>query len=218
MSTLKLLSRNKGTVSSALGKALAHQVLEERDINLLNECIDLASYEPTIPNSKHIRAGAAKVVEIVAEKEPDLVAAQLEKLLPALSVPEPQTRWMIIRLMGFCAGLNKSVAEEAITYAEKYIDAKEGLIIASSADMFLGDFGAISKEDARKVFPLLERSMETALPNEQDWLLEALFKVFPNLERDGQIKVLNFAEHWQDSTRKSTQQRARKILRMKKLT
>ncbi len=215
MSTFEQLSRNKGTVSSSLGKTLAHEVLDGKDANILFECIDLASFDVTNPNAKQIRAGAAKVIEIVAEKQPEQVAPHLEKLLPALSVSEPQTRWMIIRVMGFCAGLNKPVAQKAITYAEKYINAKEGLVIASSADLFLGDFGAISKEDTQRVFPILKRSMETAIANEQDWLLESLFKVFPNLDSDDQEKVLKFAEHWQASSRKNTQQRARKILRLK---
>jgi hypothetical protein len=175
--------------------------------------IELAYYEATVPTSKHIRAGAGKVVEIVAEKQPELVAPHLGKLLPALSVPEPQTRWAIIRAVGFCAHLNKSVAQEAIPYAAQYIDAKEGWIIASSADLFLGDFGAISKQDAQRVFPILIKSMETVITNEQDWLLEALFRIYANLGRGEQEKVLKFAGSWQYSSRKSTQQRAKKLLK-----
>jgi hypothetical protein len=215
MSTFEQLSRNKGTVSSALGKALAQKVLQESRADILLECIDLSSYEASAPASRHIRSGAAKVVEIVAEKQPESVAPHLGKLFPALSVREPQTRWMIIRVMGFCARSNKSMAQKAIAYAQKYIDDKEGLAIASSADLFLGDLGAISKKDAQKVFPLLEQSMENPITNEQDWLLEALFKVFQNLGQVEQDKVLKFAERWQYSSRKSTQQRARKILRLR---
>ena len=215
MSIFGQLANNKGTVSSALGKALAQKVLKEGRTYILYECINLASYELTILTSKHIRAGAAKVIEIVAENRPELVAPHLGKLLSALTAPEPQTRWMIIRVMGFCAHLNKAVAQAALAYAEQYIEAKEGLILASSADLFLGDFGALSKEAAQKVFPILEQSMERVYTNEQDWLLEAIFKVFVNLGRAEQEKVLKFAERWQNSSRKSTRQRARKILRMK---
>ena len=215
MSTFEQLSNNKGTVSTALGKVLAQKVLQESRGDILLECIDLASYNASAPDSKHIRSGAAKVVEIVAERQPELVAPYLEKLFPSLSVQEPQTRWMIIRVMGFCARLNRSMAQKAIIYAEKYIDEKEGLVIASSADLFLGDLGAISKEDAQKVFPLLERSMESSIENEQDWLLEALFKMFRNMDQAGQDKALRFAERWQYSSRKSTKQRAQKILRLK---
>jgi hypothetical protein len=215
MSIFEQLSKNKGTVSSALGKALAQKVLNEGQTNILSECIDLAAYEASSPASRHIRSGAAKVVEIVAEKRPELVAPHLGKLFPALSVREPQTRWMIIRVMGFCAHLNKPMAQKAIVHAQKYIDDKEGLAIASSADLFLGDLGAISKRDSQKVFPLLEQSMENPITNEQDWLLAALFKVFQNLGLTEQGKTLKFAERWQYSPRKSTQQRARKILRLR---
>jgi len=214
MSIFDQLSNNKGTVSSTLGKVLAQKVLNGQT-SILSECIDLVSYEAAVPAQKHIRSGAAKVVEIVAENQPDLVAPHLEKLLPALSVKEPQTRWAIIRTIGFCAHLNKPIAQRAITYAEKYIDNKEGLCLASSADLFLGDFGAISKKDAQRVLPILAQSIENLIFNEQDWLLEALFKVFQNLSKDGQEEDLKFAEHWQYSARKSTQQRARKILRLR---
>jgi hypothetical protein len=214
MSTFEQLSTNKGTVSSALGKALAKKVLDGQ-LSILLECIDLSSYEPSMANQKHIRSGAAKVVEIVAENRPDLVAPYLEKLLPALSVKEPQTRWMIIRTMGFCAHLNETIAEKAVVYAEKYIDEKEGLCIASSADLFLGDLGAISGKNAHRVFPIFELSMENLIENEQDWLLEAFYKVFSNLEKAEQVTVRKFAERWQYSSRKSTQQRAQKLLRIR---
>lgn len=215
MSIFEQLSKNKGTISSALGKSLAKEVLQDGQTDILYECIDLATYELSEPDSKNIRAGAAKTVEIVAEKQPELVAPKMEKLLPALSVSEPQTRWMIMRTMGFCAHLNKSVAKKAIAHAERYIDDKEGLIVASSADLFLGDFGALSKKDAQTVFPILERSKESVIENEQDWLLEAFYKLFHNLEQADQKKVLRFAERWQYSARKSTQKRARKVLRMR---
>ncbi len=214
MTVFEQLSNNKGTVSSALGKELARRVLSENQINILSECIDLACYEATAPASKHIRAGAAKVVEIVAEERPELVAPHLQRLLPALSVKEPQTRWMIIRSMGFCAHLNQAAAQKAIAHAERYIAAKEGLCIASSADLFLGDYGALSRQDALDVFPLLERSMGTVITNEQDWLLEALYKMFANLSDAGQQRAIEFAKRWQDSSRKSTQRRAKKILKL----
>jgi hypothetical protein len=215
MSIFDQLSTNKGTVSSALGKTLAQKVLQEGQTEILTECIALSSFEASKIASKHIRSGAAKVVEIVAEKRPELVAPHLESLLPALTAPEPQTRWMIIRVMGFCAHLNQPIAQKAIAYAEKYLDKKnEGLCLASSADLFLGDFGALSPQAAQQVFPILEYSLDTVITNEQDWLLEALFKVYPNLDETGQDTIRKFAQRWQYSSRKTTQQRARMILNL----
>lgn len=212
MSLREQLSENEGTVSTALGKALAQEVLHDGRTDILLECIDLTSFEATSPASRHIRAGAAKVVEIVAEERPELVAPRLDELLPALAVPEPQTRWMIIRVMGLCARLNAPVAREAVAHARQYVADKEGLVLASSADLFLGDLGAVSKVDARRVFPILKRSMASPLTNEPDWLLEALAKVFSNLDRAGQDEALAFAEGWQSSPRKTTQRRAKRIL------
>jgi hypothetical protein len=64
---------------------------------------------------------------------------------------------MTIRTMGFCAHLNQSVAQKAIACAEKYLDKKdEGLCLASSADLFLGDYGALSRQAAEQVFPIIE--------------------------------------------------------------
>jgi hypothetical protein len=217
MSILEQLSNNNGTVSSALGKTLAQKVLQESQLDILLECIELATYQASEPASRHIRSGAVKVVEIVSEKQPGLVAPHLHKLLPALSVQEPQTRWAIIRVMGFCPHLNKPVALAAIPFAEKYIIDKKGLCLASSTDLFLGDLGAISPEDAQKVFPLLELSMDTLVENEQDWLLEALYKLFLNLDQAGQAEALKFAERWQYSSRRSTQQRARRILVLRQM-
>ena len=213
MDTFEKLSNNKGTVSTTLGKALAKQVLEGQT-GILMECVDLASYEPSRPGQKHIRAGAAKVVEIVAETRPDLVAPFLEKLLPGCSVDEPQTRWMVMRTMGFCAHLNQAAAQKAIVYAERYLDDKEGLILASSADLFLGDFGALSRRDAHRVFPILAKSMRHVIENEQDWLLEALYKVYPNVGDAEKETIRLFAKDWQHLSRKSTQQRAKRILKI----
>jgi len=72
MSIFEQLSKNKGSVSSALGKALVQKVLQEGRVDILLECIDLAFYDASASASRHIRSGAAKVVEIVAEKQPEL--------------------------------------------------------------------------------------------------------------------------------------------------
>ena len=122
-----------------------------------------------------------------------MVASQLEKLLPALTVDEPQTRWMIIRTMGFCASLNTAIAEKAVKYAGDYISDKEGLCIASSADLFLSDYGSISKKNAVAIFPILEKSVSNMIKNEEDWLLESFIKIFKNLGADEQEIVLSFA-------------------------
>lgn len=212
MDLLELLRNNKGIVSSALGKELAQKVVSGNE-SILHKAIELSIFEYKNKKEKVIRSGAAKIVEIVAEKKPYLVAPHLEKLLPALEVSEPQTRWMTIRTMGFCAQLNEKIAELAIRYADDYISKKEGLCIASSADLFLGDYGAISKDHAKKVFPIIEKSVSNLIKNESDWILEALIKIFKNLDSDEREIAVSFARINADSDRKSTQKRAMKIMK-----
>ncbi|RPI88404.1 MAG: hypothetical protein EHM40_22370 [Chloroflexi bacterium] len=209
------LSNNKGATSGAQSKALAQSILNGRT-DILLECIDLLSCEIAEPAQKDIRSGVSRVVEVVALNRPDLVAPYLQRLMPVLAAQETQTRGMIIRTMGFCAHLNKPVAQNAMACAEKYIEHKEGSSLACATDLFLGDLGAISEEDAQYVFPLLERSMENLITNEQDWLLEALFRVFQQLGKPQQEICFEFAERWQDSARKSTRQKAKRILRLRR--
>jgi len=68
MPILNQLQKNKGTLSSALGKSLAEKVLKGEK-GILNEAVELINYD-----DKNVRAGAAKIIEIVAEKKPELVA------------------------------------------------------------------------------------------------------------------------------------------------
>ncbi len=124
--------------------------------------------------------------------------------MPALEAVEPQTRWMIIRTMGFCASKNEKVAKKAIKHAETYINQKEGLCIKSSADLFLGDYDSLSSKHAMLVFPLLELSMQHGIMNEEDWLMEAFLKIFKNVGQNEKEIILSFAKINLDASKKST--------------
>lgn len=215
MSIFNQLKENKGTVSSALGKELAREVLEG-DPDILEEAIELVSYQVEDKKSKSIRAGAAKTVEKVAEKKPELVAPYLNKLFKAFKAAEPQTRWMVIRIFGFCAPYNETEALKALPHAIEIISAKEGLCIAAAADLYLGELGAISEEYTVQVFPILKKAVNTLIKNEQDWLIEAFTNIGQYLEKKDSDFVRKFALEWADSDRKTTQKRVQKLLKILK--
>jgi hypothetical protein len=212
MELLEKLANNKGTISSALGKQLAKEVLAGNDA-LLEETVPLVCYRLNSKKDKNIRAGAAKIVEIVAEKNPDLVAKYLETFLPALDAAEPQTRWMIIRAFGFCSRVNPEQARKGIPYAKKYIDKKTvgQLCLVSSADIFLGDYGSISEENAGEVFPILIDSTKNVIMNEHDWIMESFMKIAKYLTEKEKKMVLEFAEECKKNPRKATQIRVKKL-------
>ena len=207
------LQNGKGTVSSALGKELAARALQG-DLSVLEEALVLTVYDLPRAESKHIRAGAAKIIEIVAEKRADLVAHHLEALLPALDAPEPQTRWMILRTFGLCASLAPDVAAKAIPFASREIQNKEGLIVASSADLYLGDLGAASPQYAKSIFSILKVSAMSVIKNEADWILEAFTAMCANLGDDEGRFVAGFAREYVEDTRKSTRKRAEKLMKL----
>jgi hypothetical protein len=213
MDLIELLRHNKGTVSSQLGKELARRYLAG-ETAILAEAVGLASFSALSAKEKGIRAGAAKLIECVAEERPEAVAPFLEQLLPALGVKEPQTRWMILRTFGFCAARNPATARKALPFARAAIREKRDgqLCLVSSADLYLGDFGALSPENAAEVYPLLLESVDNVIMNEHDWLIEAFARIAGWLDQEKKAVIRSFADEYRDHPRKTTQERVKKLL------
>ncbi len=63
MHLFEKLITNKGTVSSALGKELAKEVLDGNE-QFLKEAVELVNYDIQNIKSKGVRTGAAKKLEL----------------------------------------------------------------------------------------------------------------------------------------------------------
>jgi hypothetical protein len=155
MNLLEKLKKNKGTVSSALGKSLAQEVLQG-DRDLLAEAIGLICTD-----DKNVRSGAGKIIECVAEKKPELVFKSLDRLLPALEVPEPQTRWMILHVFGLCATLDPVFSKKALPKSRQFLQENSGMCLWDRSITYLGYLGAVSEKYATDVFPDLESALES---------------------------------------------------------
>lgn len=213
MSIFPQLEKNKGTVSSQLGKDLAKEVLQNDQLDILTEAVELVCYDLNNPKAKKIRAGAAKIIEIVAEKKPGLVIPYLNQIFPAMEVPEPQTRWMLYRVYGFCAQAGSDLMEEVATLARTTIREKiDGqLCLVSSADLFLGDWGSLNRECCDRAFPILVESSDNILMNEHDWIFESFLKMISLLTDQEKKTVLSIVEEFEDHPRKATLKRIEKI-------
>jgi hypothetical protein len=212
MAIFEQLQENKGTTSSALGKKLATQVINGEN-EILLEAIQLVKYDINNPKSKNIRAGAAKIIEKVAEKHPEYVSPYLKDLLPALEVEEPQTRWMIIMTFGYCANLNPKLASKGIPFARRYISEKQGVCLSGAAELYLGFIGANSTEFAESVLPVLIDAYNEPLPNEMDWILEAFLKIINNVTPESKYIIIDCATEQLNAFKPSTRNRATKLLR-----
>jgi len=212
MEIFELLKANKGTVSSALGKELGAKVLNG-DLTILEQAMKYVVFDLNDDKSKGIRAGAAKIIEVVAEKKPELIAKDLNKLKPALNAPEPQTRWMLMYVFGFCAKLNPNDSISVMDYAKKYLTENAGVCLSGAVHQYLGRIGATSEKVANIVLPILDDSMRTCSESEIDWILEGFLSITSKLKQDSLLIVKKNAEICLDSKRKSTQDRAKKILK-----
>jgi hypothetical protein len=169
LTLLDLLLANKGTVSSALGKQLAIDVLAG-DRNILKEAAELIHHE-----SKNVRSGSAKIIEKVAEEQPELVAPLLPDLIAAFDHDEPQTKWIMIHTFGLCAKFQPEISREVFDTATQYLEPSFGTCLRDRAITYLGYVGSLSKKDCDKCFPLLIESF-TKHP-------DRITRVYESLER-----------------------------------
>jgi len=204
MSILPQLEKNRGTISSALGKSLAKKVLKgERSI--LEEAVVLLAHD-----NKEVRAGAAKIIEQVAMVDPSLVANLMPRLLPALEVPEAQTRWMIIHTLGFCAALDTPTALKALSKAKEFIGLDSGACLWGSTIIYLGCMGATSEMNARTVFPMLERALRE-IPRQTKNVLESFLRMLDQTDGEIQTRIARYAETYAQNEKASVRTVARKI-------
>lgn len=142
------LLEHKGTTEFC--KLMAKQVLQG-DKAILDECLDLIH-----DDEKWIRIGAAKIIEKVAEEEPNLIAEHMPDLIVCMNYPEAQTRWMVLYIAGLCAKLQPETARELFDEAVKYFsDKKYGTVLNDRAITYFGFMGAVSQEDFKAVYPYM---------------------------------------------------------------
>lgn len=210
---LEKLRNNKGTISSKLGKELAEEVLNGNE-SILKDAVKLVSYELESIKEKHIRAGAAKILEKVSEKRPEMVTPYLAEIFDAFEANEPQTRWMLMMTYGYCAELDSSFVAKAIDYAKLFISQHSGVCLSGAAEIYLGKIGATSEENAQKVYPILLDAYDTAEINEVDWIFEALMLITPYLTDEQRKEVYSCASDYQHASKKSTQKRREKLMKL----
>lgn len=206
MSILPQLEKNKGTISSALGKALAKDVLAGQMV-ILEEAVGLLAH-----GNKQVRAGAAKIIEQVALSDPSLVVEFLPRLLPALEVEEPQTRWMAIHTLGLCAVLDTSTALEALPKAEAFIEAESGACLWGATVLYLGYVGATSAENARVAFLILERALQR-VPKQTKQVLQSFLRLLDRADEETRAGIGRYAEAYVQSENKGVRTVAQKIAR-----
>ena len=180
MTLLDQLIQNKGTVSSALSKQLANDILKGQ-IGILSEAIKLIHHD-----SKNVRSEASKIVEKVAEEKPNMLVRNIESFIEVLNYPEPQTRWMMIHTIGLCANLNPEKAIDIFDEVVKYLNTKVGTVLRDRAITYLGYIGTISEQYCKKSYPYLIQAM-TSCPDRITRIFESIYRMTENLTNEMKI-------------------------------
>lgn len=207
MTLLQQLKENKGTVSSALGKQLATEVLAgNRD--LLFEAMKLIHYD-----DKNVRSGSAKLIEKVAEVSPELVEKHLPDLVGCMKYEEAQTRWMVLHIAGLCAKFQPETSRNFFSEAVKYLGKKHGTVLNDRAITYFGYMGAVSKKDCKNCYPYLIRSFKLH-PNRVTRIFESFERIVMVLDKEQKKTLLKFAEKYKTDKMKSNAVWAKKILKL----
>jgi hypothetical protein len=130
---------------------------------------------------------------------------------------EPQTRWMLMMTYGYCADINSETAATAIDFAKSYLSENSGVCLSGAAEVYLGRIGATSEEFAQKAFPILLDAYDTAGMNEIDWIFEAFIMLIPKLTIKQREEVFTCAYEYNHASKKSTQKRREKLMKLAKV-
>ncbi len=205
-SILPKLKQNKGTVSSALGKELAKEVLNGKK-EILKEAVELLKHE-----DKNIRSGVGKIIEKVAEEKSELVASYIENLFVGLDVPEAQTRWMIFHTLGLCAKFKPETAMKAFDKATQVLKADSGTCLWGGVIKYFAYLGECNEEYAKKSFSQLEKAFETT-PNLTKQVLEGYEKLIPVLDNAHKEQLNKIAEKYLSDARAIVVKTAKRIIK-----
>lgn len=205
MTILNKLKEVNNIVGSECGKKFAEEVLNG-NIEILKEAEHLIKHE-----DKNIRAGAAKIIEKVAEVKPELI--HLEKILPGLDMPEPQTRWMITHAIGLCAKCNTDFAYQAFDKIQKFLtDRNSGACLWDRSICYMKYIGLTSSKRAQKVLPILEQALIN-IPSQTKTILESFEKLILIADRNSKIKILNIAQKYQNNEKNSIKNKAISLIK-----
>ena len=120
---------------------------------------------------------------------------------------------MLMQVFGYCAKLTPKDSESVPDYAKQYLTEDAGVCLSGAVHLYLGRIGATSDKTANVVLPILDDALKSASENEVDWILEGFLSIIDKVDSDSKQLIKRNAELQLDAKKKSTQNRAKKILR-----
>lgn len=111
-------------------------------------------------SSRRTRQLSARVVNLLAQREPDLLAPYIAQLIDALYRPEAQTRWEILDALSILAPEHAKDCGSAYEGAEAALFDEISAPLRLSAFKFLTVWGATERRRSEKVWPIVDEAIQ----------------------------------------------------------
>ena len=111
-------------------------------------------------SSRRSRQLAARVVNLLAQREPQMLAPYIEQLIDALYRPEAQTRWEILDALTLLVPDHAKECGGAYEGAEAALFDEISAPLRLSAFRFLTVWGATERRRSEKVWPIVDEAIQ----------------------------------------------------------
>lgn len=119
-----------------------------------------ALVEDLASSSRRKRQFAARVVGLVAHREPEMLVPYIDELMDALYRPEAQTRWEVLDALTLLVPEHAKEVGGAFEGAEAALFDELSSTLRLSAFRFLCLWGATDRSRAKKVWPILDEAIQ----------------------------------------------------------
>ena len=134
---------------------------EERVERAMNDRETLeALVEDLSDRSRRTRQLSAHVIELVTERDPELLAPYIPELIDALERPEAQTRWEVLDALTALTSTHARECGPAFEGAEDALFDELSAPLHLSAFRFLTVWGSSERRRSEKVWPVLDEAIQ----------------------------------------------------------
>ena len=119
-----------------------------------------ALVEDLSSSSRRKRQFAARVVGLVAHREPEMLTPHIDELVDALYRPEAQTRWEVLDALCLLVPEHAKEVGGAFEGAESALFDELSSTLRLSAFRFLCLWGATDRSRAKKAWPILDEAIQ----------------------------------------------------------
>ncbi|MDO4437218.1 MAG: hypothetical protein Q4B77_04630 [Coriobacteriaceae bacterium] len=119
-----------------------------------------ALVEDLSSSSRRTRQLAARVINLLAQREPELLVPFIAQLIDALYRPEAQTRWEILDALTVLAPEHAKDCGAAYEGAEAALFDEISAPLRLSAFKFLTVWGATERRRSEKVWPIVDEAIQ----------------------------------------------------------